>query len=441
MPVSPARTAAFDILLKVREQDAFASELLHSSRLDRLALEDRGLCMELVMGTLRWQAALDIELAQYSSIKPNRIDAEVLIALRLAIYQIRHLDRVPSRAAVNESVELVKAAHKKSAAPFVNAVLRKIAASAAEPHTVSAMTEEPVEEIAIRYAHPHWLVALWVLEFGLAGARKICEHDQCVPPVTLRIFDASAERELAAQNIKLEKGALLNSALRVLAGDIVHSRAFLDGRVVIQDEASQLIAMLVGNASRLLDCCAAPGGKTAILAERNPMSTIIAIELHEHRARLLRERIRASNVQVIAADATNLPYGPEFERILVDVPCSGTGTLARNPEIKWKLCQQDFHDLHERQVRILSAALSHLVPGGQLLYSTCSLESIENESVIDEALSNVSGYSLLNCAGELEKLGDELAVAPETLVRNGYLRIIPGMHPCDGFFAAIIKRD
>lgn len=440
MAVSPARSVAFDILLRVQQRNSYASELLHSDRLDKLSAADRGLCTELVFGTLRWQSAIDADVARFSSQKLHRLDPEVLVALRLAAYQLRHLDRVPSRAAVNESVELVKLAHKKSAAPFVNAVLRKLAAA---PVETTASKEVSLEEIATQLAHPHWLVVRWALEYGPGNARRICEHDQAVPATSLRLLSQDAEQQLKDEGIEMAAGALLRSARRVLAGDVVHTRAFKEGRVMIQDEASQLVAVLLGHGSRLLDCCAAPGGKTAVLAERNPEATIVAAELHDHRARLLKERIRSTNVQVVTADATRLPYAAEFDRILADVPCSGTGTLARNPEIKWKLVREDLRDLHDRQVAILSAALNHLAPGGQLMYSTCSLEPEENESVVDEVLRNRSGFNVVEPLKDLQKLRDdgELVVEPATLVRGDYVRTLPGVHPCDGFFAALIRRD
>jgi len=203
-----------------------------------------------------------------------------------------------------------------------------------------------------------------------------------------------------------------------------------------------LVAALVGNGSRLLDCCAAPGGKTAAMAARNPTAEIIAAELHAHRADLLRKRVPRKNVQVIQADALNLPVEGKFDRVLADVPCSGTGTLARNPEIKWKLKPSDLVDLHARQVAILRAALRQLSPGGRAVYSTCSLEREENEAVVEEVLRDAPEYRLRNSREELEQLrqsGELLWKDIDSLVNGKYLRTIPGVHPCDGFFAAVLE--
>jgi 16S rRNA (cytosine967-C5)-methyltransferase len=213
--------------------------------------------------------------------------------------------------------------------------------------------------------------------------------------------------------------------------------------VQVQDEASQLVALLVGRGERLLDCCAAPGGKTAALAARNPTASIIAAELHPHRARLLRQRVGAPNVKVLAADANALPLASDFDRVLADVPCSGTGTLARNPEIKWRLKPDDLRDLHARQVAILNAALDRLGRGGKLVYSTCSLERAEDEDVIAEVLSARTELRLLPARAELEALRAEGEIASadiDSLVRGDFLRTLPGVHPCDGFFAAVLTR-
>jgi 16S rRNA (cytosine967-C5)-methyltransferase len=251
----------------------------------------------------------------------------------------------------------------------------------------------------------------------------------------------------------------------VLSGDVAHAPASLEHHLAIQDEGSQLVAALVGKGSRILDCCAAPGNKTVALAEANPRASIVAVELHQHRAEALRRRIatlagdlpstpqEAANdpganspieigsTEVLTADATKLPYGREFDRILADVPCSGTGTLAHNPEIKWKLRPDDLTDLHERQRAILAAALRHLAAGGVIVYSTCSLEAEENTAVVEEVLRDHATAKLLDCRARLHELQAEGELAwpdLESLASGPYLRTLPGTHPCDGFFAAMI---
>ncbi|HVP53465.1 MAG TPA: 16S rRNA (cytosine(967)-C(5))-methyltransferase RsmB [Candidatus Eisenbacteria bacterium] len=442
MPVSPARAAAFDILLRVEQRDAFASELLHSERLDKLTVPDRALTTELVMGVLRWRSRLDQSIAENCSRPLAKLDPEVLLALRIAAYQLLFLSRIPARAAIHESVDLVKRARKSSAAPFANAVLRKLAHMEPLPPRDNAALS--AAQLAADFAHPAWLVERWVSQYGIEAASAICRHDQRVPATSIRIENDDVAHELKAVGVTLAPGALLNAARVVTGGDVTQTRAYRESRVFIQDEASQLVALLVGRGSRLLDCCAAPGGKTAVLAARNPTAEIVAAEIHPHRAELLRRRIRAENVRVIAADARHLPLRGEFDRVLADVPCSGTGTLARNPEIKWRLKPEDMPALHAKQVAILEAALQQLAPGGRAVYSTCSLEPEENEAVVAEVLRADMPFALFDCRSELETLraaGHLRLNDVGELLSGPYLRTLPAIHPCDGFFAAILERQ
>ena len=441
MPISPARVAGFEVLLRVEKTDAYASELLHAAQHAKLSAADHGLATEVVMGVLRWRSVLDQEIAKRSSLKLDRLDPEVLTALRLTAYQLLFLDRVPERAAVHEGVELVKRARKGSAAPFANAVLRKFVRSERVPD--SLRDSKTASELAGHSAHPEWLVERWVQRFGIDPARQICMHDQRVPETSINIRAGHVEAELKKDGITLTPGRLLASARRVAAADVSHTGVFREREVVIQDEASQLVAFLIGSGSRILDCCAAPGGKTRLMAERNPAAGIVAADVHPHRARLLRKLVPAKNVQVIVADACNLPTSALFDRVLVDVPCSGTGTLARNPEIKWRLKPEDLLDLQARQISILRSAMRRVAPGGILVYSTCSLEEEENQTVVQASLSGGDSFRILDCRQRLEELKEQGELAWEdldSLTSGPFLRTVPGLHPCDGFFAAILER-
>lgn len=444
MAVSPARAAAFEILLRVEREDSYAAELLHSAALSKLSARDHGLTTELVMGVLRWRALLDGRVAAASSLKIERMDGEVLTALRLGAYQLLFLSRVPARAAIFESVELVKAARKRSAAPLVNAVLRKVGGAEAADFFAKIEGARDAEELALAAAHPRWIVERWVERYGLEMARGICAYDQTVPETAISIDDGRCKEDLAG--VGLAPGRLLTSARRVVSGDVTATRAYREGQVAFQDEGSQLVALLAGRATSvdgaILDCCAAPGSKTALMARRNPRAKVVATEVHAHRARLLKTLCRIPNVFVVAADARRLPFNSGFDRVLADVPCSGTGTLGRNPEIKWRLREEDLRDLHGRQVAILKAALGQLARGGRLVYSTCSLEREENETVVEAALG--AEFEVVDCRGELERLREagEIAGGVEvgSLVDGSFLRTIPGVHGCDGFFAAVIAR-
>ena len=459
MPVSPARAAAFDILMRVEITDAYASELLHSERAAKLSPADHRLTTELAMGVLRWRGVLDEKIAELSSQALARLDIEVITALRMGAYQLLFLDRIPAHAAINESVELVKKARKRSATGLVNAILRNLRGS----HLSKiANGGAPNPELATpRSSHPQWLVERWERSYGLEVARKICAHNQLPPPTALHITvprgsksakDSPASnlatagdlfKQLRSEGIELEPGKILADAAVVTKGDISSSTAFREHRLTIQDEASQLVAMLLGTGRRILDCCAAPGGKTRILAERNPGAQIVAVDLHPHRAALLKKLVPSPNVHIVTADARTMRFATSFDRILVDAPCSGTGTLARNPEIKWRLQQEDVLRLQNYQIELLRAALAQVSAGGRVVYSTCSLEPEENEAVVEKALASGVSFRVVDCHEELERLhaAGELAWTDIGSLTSGpYLRTIPGVHPCDGFFAAILEQ-
>jgi 16S rRNA (cytosine967-C5)-methyltransferase len=467
MSISPARAAAFDILLRIERTDAYSSEMLHSSRFAKLSPADHGLLTELVMGVLRLRGVLDKHIAQHSTQFLAKLDTEVLTALRLGAYQLLFLDRIPTHAAVNESVELVKQARKRSAAGMVNAVLRKIDKGPHDRNDIS---------------HPDWLVERWTKTYGADVALKICDYNNSAPKQAIRIAMARSNvgtaapgcpraegpiatqiepnrasldgqpraavstwmAELQTNSIRLEPGSLLANAFTVTAGDITQSRAFRERRLNIQDEASQLVALLVGKSEAILDCCAAPGGKTRILAEQNPDSMVVALEIHSHRAALLRKLVAADNVCVVAADARQFPLDNKFDRVLVDAPCSGTGTLARNPEIKWRLKAEDISRMQAYQLEILSSAMNHVAPRGRIIYSTCSLEPEENEEVVEKALAANPEFRLVDSRVDLQRLKEnrELIVNNIDFLLSGpYLRTIPGVHPSDGFFAAILEKN
>lgn len=352
--LSPARTVAFDILRKV-ESGGYASDLLleRSAALDS---RDAGLASEIVFGVLRFRAQLDYLIERFSS-RRQKLDPEVRAALRMGIYQLRYLERVPPHAAVAESVELVKRARKRSAAPLVNAVLRKVD---------RAPVAWPSREIEL--SCPEWLLARWERQAGAEGAACIARAALAPPETYVR-----------------------------------------NGR--IQDIGSQAIVPLLGleRGQSFLDLCAAPGNKTAQALESGVRA--VACDRHYHRL----ARLKGMDAALVVLDGTRpLPFGRRFDRILVDAPCTGTGTLGRNPEIKWKLKEADLAELARRQSALLANARAALAPGGLLVYSTCSLEPEENEQVV--------------------------AAVPPDLVASA-LRRLPGRDPGDGFYAAVIKSD
>ncbi len=467
MPLTVSRKIAFQILARVERTASFASELLHSPLTASLKEEDRGLVRELVFGVLRWQGQLDFLLEKLANKSLAKLDWEVRLALRLGLYQIRFLERIPKAAAVDQSVELIKFAHKRSAAGLVNAVLRKAVRG---PQTSGAQSLEeflpqslsPSERLAIVHSHPAWMVERWLKAFGRDRTENLLAANNQHAPLNCRLVTTrglmQAGREeilarLAAEKIAWEESRWIKDAITIRGGNIQRSEAFRRGWLAIQDEASQMIALLLAPrpGERVLDLCCAPGGKTAQMAalldpEGNP-DTLVGADRHLHRLRRTRSLLRhigVKSVPLIALDGTQpLPFGQEFDRILVDAPCSGTGTLARHPEIRWRLRPEDLGDLHRRQVALLQNALASLAPGGRLVYATCSLEREENEEVVEETLNGKTGLRRLDAEEARAVLRLHLREpkkAEELFDRDGYFRTFPPEHHTDGFFAALLER-
>ncbi|HEV2422156.1 MAG TPA: 16S rRNA (cytosine(967)-C(5))-methyltransferase RsmB [Candidatus Acidoferrales bacterium] len=445
------RSLAQAILLEVENRAAYASDLLHT-RLGGIGdAREAALTTELVMGALRWQRLLDFFIERSTGRKTSELDAEVLVALRLGIYQLRYLKRIPARAAVNESVELVRRGRKKSAMSLANAALRRAADESDRPVTdFLSESTAPEEALGTIHSHPTWLVKRWLSKFGKQKTIALLECNN-QPPENACVVLSPEHRKDALESLhdegfRVEAGRLLHNAILVSGRNIAKTQAFRDGWVGIQDEASQIIPMLLGvrAGNSVLDLCAAPGGKTMLLANRaGKHGQVVAADLHESRLRAVRKRLDKSslaNVYLVALDGTTrLPFTGAFDRILADAPCSGTGTLARNPEIRWRLKAEDLTDLHQRQVRLVCSAFEHLSPGGTLLYSTCSLESEENESVVQEILevcTNVRRETVNIPQGALAAT----ASASELTGDDGAFRTFPPVYHTDGFFAALLKR-
>jgi 16S rRNA (cytosine967-C5)-methyltransferase len=384
--ISPARAVALEVLREVGE-GAFASDALRArSRL--LDARDAGLASRIVFGCLRYQKQLDWLIFFYSGKTAGKLDAEIAIALRTAIFQMRYLDRVPAHAAVSETVEWVKA-KKRAAAGLVNAVLRKVNRKA---------IEWPDEETEL--SCPEWLLARWRSHFGSGQARAIAQAALAEPPTYIRLRPGKLPPEGAAEPTDVE------GCWRVLA-PILGARH--------HDISSQAVLPLleIEAGDTYLDLCAAPGNKT-IQALETPLGLAVACDISERRLR----DVAPVCARVVLDAARPLPFAQRFDRIFVDAPCTGTGTLARNPEIKWRVAPQDFGRASEKQRQILAQALKLLAPRGKLLYATCSLELEENEDVVRQTLASQRGLRLTR---EMWRL--------------------PGRDEGDGFYAAVLEYE
>ena len=424
--VSPARLAAFNILQQV-EAGAFSSILLAAEE-PKLQPSDRALCHELVLGVLRWQLLLDRVVEHFSKRRIESLDSAVRIALRLGLYQLRFLTRIPASAAVNESVSLVRAARLSSATAFVNAVLRRATREA--EYDPAAEVSDPLEKIAVQTSHPVWLLERWAKAFGIEEAGAFARANNVVPPTAFRVVRTRANQEevlakLNAAGATVEPSEVAADAWRVSGATSVLRELTAAGHIYLQDEASQLVPQLlkVESAERVLDLCAAPGGKTTLMADRARDEAMIVAA--DRSATRMETVIATSGLQelksiepVLLDAAEQLPFKPgSFDKVLVDAPCSGTGTLRRNPEIRWRLSTADIDAFAEKQKRILSRAADAVKPGGRLVYSTCSVEREENEDVIAEFLARDDRFRVVDS-----------------------LRTWPHRQGSDGFFMAVLHR-
>ncbi|HVG30008.1 MAG TPA: 16S rRNA (cytosine(967)-C(5))-methyltransferase RsmB [Pyrinomonadaceae bacterium] len=440
--VSPARGAAFEVLRRVEEESAFASVLL-AHMTAALSQQDRALCYELTLGALRWQLWLDTAISHFAGRGAGTLDAPVRRALRLGLYQLRFLTRVPASAAVNESVNLAHAHGMRAAAGLVNAVLRR--ATREPDFDPAGLARDELERVAVATSHPAWLVARWAAEFGAAEAELIARANNRTPPVAFRVNALRAGgRDVIARlrgaGVEVEESKIARGAWRVVAGTGGEALRALasDGIVYTQDEASQLVGLAVGARAgeSVLDVCAAPGSKaTQIAAQAGAPALVVACDVYEHRLRTVVESARrqsVENVLAVALDAEGaaLPFSDgSFDRVLVDAPCTGTGTLRHNPEIRWRITPADVVDLSARQRRILATAARAVRPGGRLVYSTCSLEREEDEAVVE---------SFLAAHPEFRQAGVDAPAG--LLTAAGAARTFPHRDDADGFFVAALER-
>jgi 16S rRNA (cytosine967-C5)-methyltransferase len=437
--VSPARLFAAEILRRVEDQRSYAAVLL-AEKEPELRQDDRALCYVLVLGVLRWQLWLDTLIERFSGRKVETLDLPVRIALRLGLYQLRFLSRVPASAAVNESVNLAYVGRVKSAAGFINAVLRR---SLKEPtFDPVSVAKDPLGQLAIATSHPLWLIERWVEQFGMDETRAFAASNNLAPPVSFRISLGVSEEKILAQlnqgGAKVTPSMITPGAWRVDGGAPTLRKMAGAGTIYVQDESSQLVAHLLQAmpGDRIFDACAAPGSKTTLIGSlTGDRASIFAGDIHAHRLEQVKVAAKSQqlrNISCIALDSAKPPFGAEvFDRVLVDAPCSGTGTLRRNPEIRWRITKDSIASASEQQFEILHGAAKTLKVGGRLIYSTCSVEMDENERVVERFLSANGNFS---------------AVLPTNSNQTGskttHLRLWPHTDGADGFFAsALVRRD
>jgi 16S rRNA (cytosine967-C5)-methyltransferase len=449
--IAPARQAAYDVLRAVTSRRADLPTALARVR-TRLADErDRALAGEIAAGTLRWMGAFDHVIEVFTKRPVSRLDAEVLDILRLTAFQLLHLDRIPASAAVNDAVNLARKAGKKSASGLVNAVLRRLSSERERlplpprPAEPSGDRDATIAYLATTLSHPAWLITRWLDRHGFEAAEAWARFDNAPAALSLRTNTLATTRDelaaaLAAEGVETEPGRFAPDALIVRAGNPLLTPLAGTGRFVVQDEASQLVALLAAPApgSLVLDACASPGGKTtAMAAVMRGKGRIVACDVRDRRVELLARSVAeagASNVQVIQADvARGLPFGPVFDVVLLDAPCSGLGTLRRDPEIRWRRSPDELPRLAAAQQTMLARAIEVLKQGGRLIYATCSGEPEENEDVVAR---------LLEADGRMTPAPASAFPEPLASFRtpSGHFRTLPFRDQLEAFFAAMLVK-
>ena len=410
--IAPARLAALDALRQIDGDRLDMGEAVARVRKPLSDERDRALLLEIVSGTLRMRAALDHQLAPRLSRPIGRLDGMVRDILRMSAFQLMYLTRTPSSAVINDAVDLTRRGGKSSATGLVNAVLRSLnrdrqkltwPVRPAEAAGAGAMAGY----FSVVHSHPEWLVARWLGRYGAADTERWLTFNNhgpalCLVPNRALASREALEEELKSDGVDTQRTTRASHGLHVTSGQALGTRAFREGRCLVQDEASQLIGELAGaqRGDRVLDLCASPGGKTvAMAADLGPSGLIVATDVRRHRLRVLTDtlgRCRMTRAHVVQVPATGgLPFAEgSFDRILIDAPCSGLGTVRRDPDIRWRVAETDLPALAATQLALLRRTASLVRPGGTLVYSTCSSEPEENQQVVAAFLSSHSEFTV-----------------------------------------------
>jgi 16S rRNA (cytosine967-C5)-methyltransferase len=448
--IAPARVAAFNVL---RALDSGRTDLPTALAAERESLSDdrdRALAGEIATGVLRQRSALDHLIAHFAKRGLNRIDAEVINILRLSAYQLLHLTRVPAAAVVDDAVDLTRRAKKKSASGFVNAILRSLsrhrqALPLPERPANSSDRDAALAYLSTTLSHPRWLAARWYDRLGFERTEKWMQFNNQPAKLTLRANRLKTSPDALAatldrDDVIVTAGRWAPDALIVTEGRALQTDAAAEGAFVVQDEASQLVALLAGPAPgpRVLDTCASPGGKTTeMAAAMRGNGLVVACDVRDARVALLTRTIAASgatNIRVVQADvARPLPFSGTFDCVLVDAPCSGLGTLRRDPDIRWRRQESDLPAMAAAQAAMLRHAAACVSAGGRLIYSTCSSEPEENDDVAEAFLASAPSFAAVDARS--------IAGVPAGVVdRQGRLRTSPDEHALECFFGAAFLR-
>ena len=450
--IGPARVAAYEILSAVSAGNADLPTAIAFSRGGLRDDRDRALAADIASGVQRWRATLDHLIVAFSKRPLSKLDSEIVEILRLSVYQLLHLTRVPASAVVDDAVNLVRRAGKTSATGFVNAVLREVsrkrAALPLPPRPADPSDRAAVlDYFAITLSHPRWLAARWYDRFGFDVAEQWMQFDNTPGSLTVRANRLKVTRDELAEQLRTHEvvahaAEFAPDALVIDEGYPLRLGLDDSGLFFVQDEASQLVALLAGDPPprRVLDACASPGGKTtAIAAAMGGEGLLVATDLRDRRINLLQRTVALSgahNVRIVQTDLRKpLPFSQLFDCVLVDAPCSGLGTLRRDPDIRWRRRETDLPALAAAELTMLRQAADGVAPGGRLVYATCSSEPEENEQIVDAFAAAAPQFVSVPAGAASARLTDSLVDA------RGFLRTEPHRHRLEAFFGAVFVRQ
>ncbi|NDI33468.1 16S rRNA (cytosine(967)-C(5))-methyltransferase RsmB [Chengkuizengella sediminis] len=446
-----ARELAMNILTKVDEKKAYSNILLNES-LNKFNLErqEAALTTEIVYGTIQRMNTIDYFLNQFVTKKVKKLQPWVRNLLRLSFYQLYYLDRIPDHAVVNEAVNISKRKGHRGISGMVNAVLRNIIRKKEQLELPS--TSNIVQHISLKHSHPEWMVRRWIHQFGEELTEQICEANNGTPHVSVRVNTLKQDRdflinEMQQEEIQISPSTISTDGIVVESGgNMAHSSWFKEGKISIQDESSMLVAAVIDPRPNetILDCCAAPGGKTTHMAEKMKNTGVIwANDIHPHKEKLIDEqveRLHLKNIKTSVQDAALLKQKFEkhsFDRILLDAPCSGLGVIRRKPDLKWVKSESDVQEITQIQLDILSNIADLVKPGGVLVYSTCTMESSENEHIVKAFLAQNPQFSI---DPSIEKLLPQ-EIYHQIKLEEGMLQVLPNYYHSDGFFIARLHKN
>jgi 16S rRNA (cytosine967-C5)-methyltransferase len=442
---SNVRESVVSILEQIEKNQSYSNLLLNNViKKNQIATKDIGLLTELTYGTLQRKMTLDYYLEPFIK-NPKKLENWVKQLLRMTLYQMLYLDKIPDRAAIHEAVEIAKKRGHKGISGMVNGVLRSL-----QREGIKDMNEikDEVERLSIETSHPTWLVRRWTEQFGYNKAKEMCEINLTAPMQSARINTNKITREacikrLSEEGFQVEESAVVPESIKCLKGNLAHSESFKEGLITIQDESSMLVAYALGieQNETILDACAAPGGKSTHIAEKlEETGQVISLDLHEHKVKLINEnaaRLGLNNIETKAMDSRKVQEefeGSAFDRILLDAPCSGLGVMRRKPDMKYTKKEEDLNRLQSIQLQLLDSVTPLLKPGGTLVYSTCTIDRSENEEVVAAFLQKHTDFE-----GDLSVI-ERMPKAIQPLMTDFQLQIFPQDFGSDGFYIASLRK-